>query len=33
MTNTEPRNPLSRPGFIAAAIIVGIIVLAAIIAS
>ncbi|WP_104133877.1 hypothetical protein [Cryobacterium sp. Y62] len=31
MTNTEHRNPLSRPGFIAAAIIVGIILLAAII--
>ncbi|WP_104135173.1 hypothetical protein [Cryobacterium sp. Y62] len=31
MTNTAPRNPLSRPGFIAAAIIVGIILLAAII--
>ncbi|MFC5931996.1 hypothetical protein D6T64_01615 [Cryobacterium melibiosiphilum] len=31
MTNTEQRSPLSRPGFIAAAIVVGIIVLAAII--
>ncbi|WP_104131589.1 hypothetical protein [Cryobacterium sp. M91] len=31
MTNTEQRNPFSRRGFIAAAIIVGIIVLAAII--
>ena len=29
MTNTEQRSPLSRPGFIAAAIVVGIIVLAA----
>lgn len=31
MKNTEPRNPFSRRGFIAAAIVVGIIVLAAII--
>ena len=31
MTNTEQRSPLSRPGFIAAAIVVGIIVLTAII--
>jgi hypothetical protein len=31
MTNTAPKNPFSRPGFIAAAIIVGIILLAAII--
>ena len=31
MTNTEPRSPFTRRGFIAAAIVVGIIVLAAII--
>ncbi|MDH6238559.1 hypothetical protein [Cryobacterium sp. CG_9.6] len=31
MTNTEQRSPFSRPGFIAAAIVVGVIVLAAII--
>ncbi|MFC5931754.1 hypothetical protein D6T64_05115 [Cryobacterium melibiosiphilum] len=31
MTNTEQRSPLSRPGFVAAAIVVGIIALASII--